>query len=61
MKKKAAPQPKQQSPRAEREPYEAPAIIYEGLITTSSKATGVPIGGQDGGDSDPANIFNGGG
>jgi hypothetical protein len=44
-----------------RAPYEAPAIIYEGLITT--RAGSVPqrpeSDGGSGGGADPANIFGG--
>jgi hypothetical protein len=35
--------------------YEAPAVVYEGVITTRA---GTPIGGeQDGADVDPADLF----
>lgn len=47
---------------AKRAPYESPAIIYEGLITT--RAGSVPTspdndggGGGGGGGADPAQIF----
>ena len=40
-----------------RAPYETPAIIYEGLITTRSGCRVVPGGGES---PDPADIFGGG-
>ena len=57
MKKKTAPQPKNRNLPASREPYEAPAIIYEGLITTSSKGT--QSDGRSGPNLDPADVFQG--
>ena len=53
MKNKTSPQSDQREVSTAREPYEAPAIIYEGLITTRA---GSPILNEP--DTDPANIFN---
>ena len=58
MKKKASPQSEKNKTRPEREPYEAPAIIYEDLITTRSQSKVGPFSDTD---VDPANIFTGDG
>jgi hypothetical protein len=43
--------------RVERAPYESPAIIYEGLITTRAASRTSPDRGPDG-SIDPADIFS---
>lgn len=52
----------QENGGSERAPYEAPAIIYEGLITTRANNTGVGGTGARGDrrsdDVDPASIFS---
>lgn len=62
MKQRTADEPEDKKSRTEREPYEAPAIIYEGLITTASGngSGGGPQSGTNSHSSDPANIFGGG-
>jgi len=58
MKRKTSAQSEQIQSSTKREPYEAPAIIYEGLITTrSGSPIGSPNNNSDG--VDPANIFSG--
>lgn len=56
MGKKRTPQSVDRKKTAEREPYEKPQIIYEGLITT---AAGSPIRNSEpnGVGPDPADIF----
>ena len=55
MKRKTSGQSEQKEPNTQREPYEAPAIIYEGKITTRS---GSPVKTKPD-NVDPANIFGG--
>jgi hypothetical protein len=43
--------------RPDRAPYESPAIIYEGLITTRAASRTEPDNGP-GGSLDPADIFS---
>ena len=43
--------------RTDRAPYESPAIIYEGLITTRAASRTEPDNGPDG-SLDPADIFS---
>lgn len=46
---------KKRSEEKERATYEAPAIIYEGAISTRA---GTPLGNQPGGEGiDPADLF----
>lgn len=61
MKNRTASEPEKKESRTEREPYEAPAIIYEGLITTASGNGSGPQSGTNSQGADPANIFGGGG
>ena len=42
---------------AERAPYEAPAIVYEGLITTRAVTQGAP-GNDIGPAANPADVFS---
>jgi hypothetical protein len=61
MKNRTVTEPKDKDTRAEREPYEAPAIIYEGLITTASGGVSTsPQSNPTGRGADPADIFGGG-
>lgn len=64
MKNRTTSKSEEKKPRTEREPYEAPAIIYEGLITTASgggsNGPPPPQSGPTGGGADPANIFGSG-
>ncbi len=59
MKNELVTKTRQNDSGAKRAPYEAPAIIYEGLITT--RAGSVPEApekdGGGGGAADPAQIF----
>lgn len=62
MKKQNAAQLGRDEVGKKRAPYEAPAIIYEGLITT--RAGSVPTSADPGsssfsGSADPANAFGG--
>ncbi len=61
MKNKTSPQAEKKGLIGKREPYEAPAIIYEGQITTRSGSPDTTSGGSSQPNMDPANIFNGGG
>ncbi len=58
MNEMASPQSENDKTHEEREPYEAPAIIYEDLITTSSQGTKGTFSDTD---VDPDNIFKGDG
>lgn len=64
MKNQSATQSRQSSASIKRAPYEAPAIIYEGLITTRAGSV-LPAGkessdgGGGGGSADPAQSFGG--
>ena len=55
MKSKTSPQSEQRGLNTERESYEAPAIIYEGLITTRAGSGVLPQPPN----TDPAAIFKG--
>ncbi len=61
MKNKNATQSGRNVAGVKRAPYEAPAIIYEGLITTRAGSVNPepPGGGGDSGGGDPANTFGG--
>jgi len=57
MKNKTVAQSQHVRVNKERAPYETPAIIYEGLISTRAGST-VPLSPSD---ADPASVFSGGG
>jgi len=57
MTNKTVPQSKRDKVSKERAPYETPAIIYEGLISTRAGST-VPLSPSD---ADPASVFSDGG
>lgn len=57
MKNKTVPQSQHVKVSKERAPYETPAIIYEGLISTRAGST-VPLSPSD---ADPASVFSDGG
>ena len=60
MKNQSTTQSGQNDVNIKRAPYEAPAIIYEGLITTRAGSVPVRPEGNDGsGASDPAKAFGG--
>ena len=61
MKNKTSPQAEKEVLSIKRKPYEAPAIIYEGQITTRSGNSLEFAVDSNQPDMDPANIFNGGG
>lgn len=59
MESTEAKQPEKESTKVVRAAYEAPAIVYESIITTRA---GSPQGGTDsaGSDVDPADLFGNG-
>jgi hypothetical protein len=59
MKDRAEIRSNEKEPCGKRQPYSPPAIIYEGLITTSSKTTGPESSGGGDANMDPADLFNG--
>jgi hypothetical protein len=61
MNNMTSPKPNKKELHADKEPYEAPAIIYEDLITTRSTTGGGGKGPFSDTDVDPANIFTGDG